>query len=59
MASCVEANSLSSLTALAADPPLSPELLPNRGREPLTLYIAKVPGSRGTFAFSYHICENV
>lgn len=46
MAPTIEADSLSDLTSLASDPPLDPNLPVTR--EPLVLYIARVPGSRGT-----------
>jgi hypothetical protein len=42
----IEAKSLASLITLAANPPLRPQ---NGVRlDPLVLYIARVPGSRGT-----------
>ena len=47
MAVTVEAKSLSALTALAANPPADPGFLSGGSIEPLTLYIARVPGSRG------------
>jgi len=47
MAPTVEADSLSAITSLASDPPLDPNL-PVTRHEPLVLYIARVPGSRGT-----------
>lgn len=43
----VEARSLSALNALAANPPQYP-VKPNEARQdPLTLYISRVPGTRG------------
>ncbi len=47
MAPTIEADSLSDLTSLASNPPLDPNL-PVTRHEPLVLYIARVPGSRGT-----------
>lgn len=49
MTSVVEAASLSSVTAIAADPPAHPGQLPETNNLPLTLYIARVPGSRDVF----------
>jgi len=49
-ASAVEAKSLSSLTALASNPPAYPRNPTQVKHEPLTLYIARVPGSKGTAA---------
>src|SRR5215472_4892448 len=46
MAPTVEADSLSAITSLASNPPLDPNL-PVTRHEPLVLYIARVPGSRG------------
>jgi hypothetical protein len=43
----VEASSLSDITQLAGNPPKYPRNPTERKREPLTLYIARVPGSRG------------
>ena len=43
----VEARSLSSLTALAANPPSYPRNPTHVKHEPLVLYIARVPGSKG------------
>lgn len=43
----VEASSLSSLTAIAGNPPRYPRNPAEQKREPLVLYIARVPGSRG------------
>ncbi|KAF4625968.1 hypothetical protein G7Y89_g12194 [Cudoniella acicularis] len=42
----VEANSLSEITQLASNPPKYPRNPTERKRNPLTLYIARVPGSR-------------
>jgi hypothetical protein len=51
MTATVEAKSMASLTALAADPPLDPRNTDREKYESLVLYIARVPGSRGiTFA---------
>ena len=47
MAPAVEARSLAALTSLAADPPLSLRDSSYPIQEPLVLYIARVPGSRG------------
>ena len=44
----IEARSLSSLTALASNPPAYPRNPTHERHEPLVLYIARVPGSRGT-----------
>ena len=48
MATAVEANSLSSITQLAANPPRYPRNPSQETRPSLVLYIARVPGSRGT-----------
>ncbi|RMZ66010.1 oxidoreductase [Pyrenophora seminiperda CCB06] len=45
----VEARSLSSLTALASNPPAYPRNPTHVRHEPLVLYIARVPGSRDVF----------
>lgn len=45
----VVAQSLASLTNLAANPPLYPHNPTERPSDPLTLYIVKVPGSRDVF----------
>ncbi|KAF2273930.1 uncharacterized protein EI97DRAFT_423269 [Westerdykella ornata] len=47
--SAVEAKSLSSLTALASNPPAYPRNPTHVKHEPLVLYIARVPGSRDVF----------
>jgi hypothetical protein len=47
MSGAVEARSLASLTTLAANPPPDPRVSGQAHLEPLTLYIARVPGSRG------------
>ena len=47
MASVVQADSLSAITALASDPPEHPQALTLEAHGPLVLYIARVPGSRG------------
>ncbi|KAL2072239.1 hypothetical protein VTL71DRAFT_11582 [Oculimacula yallundae] len=46
MAPHVEANSLSDITQLAGNPPKYPRNPTESKKEPLTLYIARVPGSR-------------
>jgi len=48
----VEARSLSSITALAANPPAYPRNPTQTPLEPLVLYIVRVPGSRGMYLFS-------
>ncbi|KAF1916100.1 hypothetical protein BDU57DRAFT_216757 [Ampelomyces quisqualis] len=45
----IEAKSLSSLTALAANPPAYPRNPTHVRNEPLVLYIARVPGSKDVF----------
>jgi len=45
----VEAKSLSSITALAFNPPPYPRNPTHVKHEPLVLYIARVPGSRGRY----------
>ncbi|KAL1793941.1 hypothetical protein ACET3X_007362 [Alternaria dauci] len=45
----IEARSLSSLTALASNPPAYPRNPTHQRHEPLVLYIARVPGSRDVF----------
>ncbi|KAI9844926.1 MAG: hypothetical protein M1837_005212 [Sclerophora amabilis] len=45
----VQANSLSSLTTLASNPPRYPRNPTQETREPLVLYIARVPGSKDVF----------
>lgn len=48
MSEHVEARSLAALNQLAANPPQYPTK-PNEARQaPLTLYISRVPGTRGT-----------
>lgn len=49
MAPLIEARSLSELVALAANPPAELSLVNSIGKshEPLVLYIARVPGSKG------------
>jgi hypothetical protein len=46
----IEARSLSSLTALASNPPSYPRNPTHVKHDPLVLYIARVPGSKGTAA---------
>lgn len=45
----IQANSLSEITALAENPPTYPRYTDSKSREPLVLYISRVPGSRGKF----------
>ncbi|KAJ4992608.1 hypothetical protein SVAN01_01991 [Stagonosporopsis vannaccii] len=45
----VQARSLSSLTALASNPPAYPRNPTHEKHEPLVLYIARVPGSKDVF----------
>lgn len=49
MESAVVASSLSSITALAANPPQHPSVPVQSIDQPLVLYIARVPGSRDVF----------
>jgi len=48
MATQVEARSLSAINFLAANPPQYPVNPTEERHEALTLYISRVPGSRGT-----------
>ncbi|KAH7091106.1 hypothetical protein FB567DRAFT_436330 [Paraphoma chrysanthemicola] len=48
-AQAIEARSLSSLTALASNPPAYPRNPTHVRHEPLVLYIARVPGSKDVF----------
>jgi hypothetical protein len=60
MAPHVEANSLSDITQLASNPPKYPLNPTEPRRESLTLYIARVPGSKGWFSpiyFRFHEAE--
>jgi len=50
MAMPPQANSLSSITQLAGNPPRYPRNPTEQKRESLVLYIARVPGSRGKSA---------
>ena len=43
----VEARSLSSITAIAANPPAYPRNPTHEKHDPLELYIVRVPGSQG------------
>lgn len=43
----VEARSLSSITAIASNPPAYPRNPTQQPLDPLVLYIVRVPGSRG------------
>ncbi|KAK4574263.1 hypothetical protein LTR86_002024 [Recurvomyces mirabilis] len=47
--SIVEATSLSAITAIASNPPQQPNASNRDLRQPLVLYIARVPGSRDVF----------
>jgi hypothetical protein len=47
----VEARSLSTLNALASNPPRYPVNPTEPPRESLILYISRVPGSRGKFTY--------
>lgn len=47
MALPVEAQSLSTLINLAANPPQYPRNVTHEPLQPLTLYIVRVPGSQG------------
>ena len=49
MGSTVEANSLSTVTDIASNPPSHPNAPLETPQLPLTLYIARVPGSRDVF----------
>jgi hypothetical protein len=51
MAPHVEANSLSDITQIASNPPKYPRNPTEPKRQSLTLYIARVPGSRGWLLF--------
>lgn len=54
----VEANSLGTLTNLASNPPLYPRNPTETPRAPLTLYVVRVPGSRGTnHHFRWHLAD--
>jgi hypothetical protein len=56
MAPHIEANSLSDITQLASNPPKYPRNPTEPRRASLTLYIARVPGSRGLlFAHVYQV----
>jgi hypothetical protein len=50
----IEARSLSTLTALASNPPAYPRNPTHVRNEPLVLYIARVPGSKGTAVVHLH-----
>lgn len=47
MSTQVEARSLTSLNYLAANPPQYPHKPADQRQDPLTLYISRVPGTRG------------
>jgi hypothetical protein len=51
MASVIEARSLALLTTVASDPPLYPRNPTQLPHAPLTLYIVRVPGSKGSNPF--------
>lgn len=55
MAITVEARSLSSITALASNPPQYPRNPTQQKHDPLVLYIARVPGSKGNKTTTYPI----
>ncbi|KAF2722321.1 hypothetical protein K431DRAFT_284013 [Polychaeton citri CBS 116435] len=55
----VEATSLSSVTEIAANPPRHPYTQPRTNAIPLTLYIARVPGSRDVFLTPHKPREKV
>lgn len=48
----VEARSLAAINYLAANPPQYPVNPTEEKQEPLTLYISRVPGTRGESAIS-------
>lgn len=47
----VEARSLSSVTAIASNPPAYPRNPTHEKHDPLSLYIVRVPGSKGMSQF--------
>ena len=49
----MEARSLASLNLLAANPPSYPVNPTEQAQEPLVLYLARVPGTRGERFLSY------
>lgn len=49
----VEARSLSSITAIASNPPAYPRNPTHEKHDPLVLYIVRVPGSQGTSQFLF------
>lgn len=51
MATAIEARSLALLTTIASDPPLYPRNPTQLPHAPLTLYIVRVPGSKGRNSF--------
>lgn len=51
----MEAQSLSSLTTIAANPPVQLERFASGPVDPVVLYIARVPGSRGSQPFAKFI----
>jgi hypothetical protein len=55
--SAVEARSLSSLTQLASNPPAYPRNPTHVRNDPLVLYIARVPGSKGTAVLTLCGCS--
>ena len=59
MAPYIEAGSLSDITQLASNPPKYPRNPTEKKREPLTLYIARVPGSRGGLSASLIVPHSV
>lgn len=58
MAPVVEAQSLSAVLELAADPPADYQFDAYESQEPIVLYIARIPGSMGQFErVSCHECD--
>lgn len=53
----VEARSLAAINALAANPPQYPVNPAEEKQEPLTLYISRVPGTRGEPLTHHLICD--
>ncbi|KAG6041516.1 hypothetical protein E4U41_003819 [Claviceps citrina] len=51
----MEARSLTALNQLAERPPQYPESPAHKRQESLTLYIARVPGTRGRFSHATHV----
>lgn len=57
MAIAVEASSLSHITELASNPPRFPRNPTESKREPLVLYISRVPGKKGNQILSIRLFE--